>query len=247
MNKLFSALSIILALVLLTVIPAIAGEGRDEVESNDSRSLADSIDEFVIRGHMDEEDGDDWFVLAGQEGFHPTFIIYFDDEEVEVDFAVYSDDEQVGEALDWGTEEEITCQVPSVCYVHVWWWDGEGDYEIEIIPGSDECAGEDEIEPNDEIDLADLIDGLEINGYICVGDEDWFVLDGQEGTNPTFTIYFDDEDFEIDFEIYSDEELIEGAYDWGSKESITCRVPGLCHVYVYYYEGEGEYTIEIEP
>lgn len=248
MRKLTSGIAVFIILLVFAMIPAIAGEGDDEIEPNDTMELADSIDGYTIEGHMDEDDGDDWYVLEGQEGYFPTFTIYFDDEEVEVDFAIYSDEEEVARAIDYGTEETITVEVPDVCHVHVWWWSGEGDYTIEIEPQKDECAGDDEIEPNDDKDLADLIEvELEIHGYMCEDDEDWFVIDGQEGYTPTFTIYFDDEECEIDFEVYSDDEMVGGAYDWGSGESITCDVPGTCFVYVYYWEGEGEYTIEIEP
>jgi hypothetical protein len=247
MRVLTTGIAMLVILLAFTLIPALAGEGPDEIESNNTMELADSIDGLVIEGNMDEDDGDDWFVLNGQEGYHPTFTIFFDEDEVEVDFAIYSGEEEVAEAIGYGTDESVTADVPDRCYIHVWWWSGEGDYTIRIEPGKDECEGEDEIEPNNDKEDADLIEGLEINGYICEDDGDWFVLDGQEGFNPTFTIYFDDEECEIDFEVYSGDELVGGAYDYGSDESITCDVPGVCYVYVYYWSGEGEYTIEIEP
>jgi len=247
MRTLTSGIALLVILLAFTLIPAIAGEGDDEIESNDTMELADFIDGFTIEGHMDEDDGDDWYILDGQEGYHPTFTILFDDEELEVDFAIYSGEEQVASAVGWGTRESVTADVPGTCYVHVWWWSGEGDYTITIEPGENECEGEDEIEPNDEKELADLIEELEINGYMCEDDVDWFELDGQEGFEPTFTIYFDDEECEIDFEVYSDDELVGGAYGYGTEESVTCDVPGRCYVMVYYWDGEGEYTIEIEP
>jgi hypothetical protein len=250
MKILLSSLAAILLLALvLFVAPAFAGEGADEVEPNDTMELADSIDGFMIYGNMDEEDGTDWFKLDGQEGLRPTFTVYFDEEDVEVDYAVYSDDELVEEATGYGTGEQITCDVPGTCYIKVWWWEGEGDYRIRISPESeDECQGDDEVEPNNDVDLADLIvDELEIHGYICEDDDDWFELDGQEGTEPTFTINYDDEDCEIDFEVYSGDELVGTAVEYGSGDSVTCEVPGRCYVHVYYWSGEGEYTIEIEP
>ena len=248
MKLFFTSITALLLLALLFVVPALAGEGDDEVEPNDEIGLADSIDGFIINGHLDEDDGEDWFVLEGQEGTHPTFTIYFDDEELEVDFAIYSDEELVDSAIDWGSEESLTCAVPGECHVKVWWWEGEGDYIVTINPKPTKCEGDDEIEPNDDMDSADFIeDALEINGYICEDDDDWFVLDGQEGFNPTFTIYFDDDECEMDFEVYSDDENVGTAAGWGTEESITCEVPGTCYIHVYYWEGEGEYTIEIEP
>ncbi|MCX6647605.1 MAG: hypothetical protein NTY09_14780 [bacterium] len=247
--KLFiSAIAALFLLALLIIAPAFAGEGTDEVESNNSKGTADSITDFVIEGNMDEDDAEDWYVLNGQEGLNPTFTIYFDAEELEVDFAVYSDDEMIDQALEWGTGDSITCEVPGTCYIKVWWWEGEGDYTITINPKPLKCEGDDEIEPNDDVDNADYIESaLEINGYICEDDDDWFQLGGQEGTNPTFTISFDDEECEIDFEVYSDDEVVGSATGFGTDESVTCEVPGTCYVHVYHWDGEGEYTIDIEP
>lgn len=255
--KIFISTAIGMSLLMFLILaPAIAGEGRDEVEPNDTMALADAIDSNYIRGHMDEDDNEDWYYLDGQEGYHPTFTIYFDDDELEIDWAIWSDDELIESAIDWGTDESITCYVPGECFIQVWWWSGEGDYEIEIEPEEDaerwheyeECQGEDEFEPNDEEDLADLIeDALEIKGYMCEDDEDWFVLAGQEGFEPTFTIFFDEDECEIDFWVYSDNELVGEAVGWGTGDSITVEVPGECFIYVYYWDGEGEYTIEIEP
>ena len=47
----------------------------------------------------------------------------------------------------------------------------------------------DEREPNNERRLADVVGGMSIHGSMSAkGDVDWFVLRGQEGTRPTFTI-----------------------------------------------------------
>jgi len=248
MKLLISSIAAMFLMALLIIVPAFAGEGPDEVESNNSMNTADSIDGFIIEGNMDEDDGVDWFVLNGQEGTNPTFTVYFDAEDLEIDFAIYSGDEQVAQALEWGTGDTITCEVPSTCYIKVWWWDGDGDYTIAINPKASECEGPNEIEPNDDADNADYIESaLEINGYMCEDDDDWFQLGGQEGTNPTFTIVFDDDECEMDFEVLSDDEVVGTASGYGTDESITCRVPGTCYVHVYHWTGEGEYTIEIEP
>lgn len=247
--KIFISTAIGMSLLMFLILaPAIAGQGPDEIEPNDTMELADFIDSYLIQGHMDEDDEADWYVLDGQEGYYPTFTIFFDGDEVEIDWEIYSDDEFVEGAYGWDGDESITCEVPGECYIYVYWYSGEGDYEIEIEPERGECEGEDEVEPNDNEDLADIIeDELEIHGYMCIDDEDWFVLAGQEGFEPTFTIYFDEDECEIDFWIYSDDELVGEAIGYGSGESITCEVPGECFIYVYYWDGEGEYTIEIEP
>ncbi len=247
--KIFISTAIGITLFMFLILaPAIAGEGPDEIEPNDTMDLADFIDSYYIQGHMDEDDRKDWYVLEGQEGYYPTFTIYFDGDEVEIDWEIYSDDELVEGAYGWDGDESITCEVLGECYIYVYWYSGDGDYEIEIEPEKGECEGEDEIEPNDEADLADYIEeALEIHGYMCEDDEDWFVLGGQEGYEPTFTIFFDGDEVEMDWEIYSDDELVEGAYGWDGDESITCEVPDECFIYIYWWSGEGEYWIEIEP
>lgn len=134
MKIFFSSITALLILALLFIAPAIAGEGDDEVEPNDTMDLADPVDGYIINGHMDEDDVEDWFVLDGQEGYEPTFTIYFDEDECEIDFEIYSDDELVESVIGYGTEESITCEVPGDCYIHVYYWDGEGEYTIEIDP-----------------------------------------------------------------------------------------------------------------
>jgi hypothetical protein len=246
MRKIISISAALLLLLFFVIVPAFAGEGDDENESNDTRALADSIDGLLIEGNMDENDGDDWFVLEGQEGTHPTFTLEFDEDELEVDFEIFSGEEVAGSSAAYGSPDIVSCEVPGECYVHVWWWSGDGDYTIAINSLSQDCAGDDEIEPNNDKDLADSVDGMEINGYMCESDEDWFVLEGQEGTEPTFTMRFDDEELEIDWEIYSGDEVVETMSDWGSPEHVTVDVPGTCYIHVWWWSGEGEYTIEID-
>lgn len=248
MKKLFSVGVSIVLLALFSLLPAVAGEGPDEVEPNDSRGLADSIDidDYVIRGHIDEDDEDDWFVLEGQEGFNPTFIIDFDEDELEIDLEIFSGDDLVDTLMDWGPEE-VTVEIPGQCFIHVYWWSGEGDYTIEIEPASDLCQGEDEVEPNDEEYLADEIDGFEIEGYACEDDDDWFKLTGQEGYNPTITLIYDDDEYDIDLDVYSGDDLIGSLDEIDSPDSDDFEIPGTCYLVVYAHEGEGEYTIEIDP
>ena len=125
-----------------------------------------------------------------------------------------------------------------------------GDYEIEIEPGGgvdDDCEGPDEIEPNDEVDLADWIDGYIIEGYACEGDDDWYVLDGQEGVNPEITLRYDEDECDIDLEVYSGDEYVGSLIDTESPDRDDFRVPDVCYILVYAFDGEGEYEIEIEP
>jgi hypothetical protein len=245
MKSYLSACLAAILLLLLSIAPALAKEGRDEVESNNTKDLADSVDGFVIHAEIDENDSDDWFVLQGQEGTSPSFTIDFNDDELEVDWEIYSDDDVVATSSEYGAPETLTANVPGTCYIHVWHWSGEGDYTITIETGA--CAGDSEREPNNDKDLADSIDGLEIQGYACENDHDWYVLGGQEGREPTFTMRFDDEALEVDWEVLSGDDVVASMTDWDSPEHTTVEVPGTCYIHVWWWEGEGDYTIEIEP
>jgi hypothetical protein len=86
-----------------------------------------------------------------------------------------------------------------------------------------------------------------IEGYACEGDGDWFRLEGQEGTRPEITLYYDDHECDIDLEIYSDDEYVGGLSSTSSPDSDDFRVPGVCYIYVTAFDGEGWYEIEINP
>jgi hypothetical protein len=248
MKTLFSAGVVLFVLFLFSLIPAVAGQGPDEVEPNDTKALADTINGLTIEANIDEDDTDDWFKLEGQEGTDPIFSIDFDEDELEVDFEVYSDDELVETVAGWGPEETDSMHIPGVCYIHVYYWSGEGDYTIEIIPEAGECQGDSEVEPNDEKDLADLIEeDLVIEGYACEGEDDWFVVNGQEGYNPEIKLIYDDNECDIDLEVYSDKDLIGSLTETDSPDKDDFEIPGTCYIRVYAFEGEGEYTIEITP
>lgn len=104
-----------------------------------------------------------------------------------------------------------------------------------------------EVEPNDSVELADSVSALTINGTIGSDEDvDWFVLVGQEGYQPTFSIIHDDAN-DFDFEIYSDGESVGAAVGIDSGDSLSCSVPGRCHVKVWSSTGTGAYSIQIAP
>jgi len=242
-----------LLLLAFAIAPVIAQEGPDEWESNDTMELADEIEGYIIEAEIGDDDEDDWFMLTGQEGYNPSFTIHFDEDELEVDWEIWSDDEIVDSSVAYGSPETISTRVPGTCYIHVWWWSGEGEYWIEIEPDEgevadrDECEGPDEWEPNDDYDLADSIDELFIEGYACEDDVDWFLLEGQEGTRPTITLTYDDDECDIDLEVWSDDEVVGSLNDIESPDSDEFRIPGECWLMVTAFDGEGWYEIEIEP
>jgi hypothetical protein len=242
-----------LVLLLFALMPAAAQEGPDEQESNDTIGTADSIDGLTIEGEVGgRNDDSDWFVLEGQEGTNPTITLTYDDQECDIDLEVYSGDEDnmVGSLTGTDSPDEDTFEIPSTCYIHVYAYDGHGEYTIDIEPGDtqvdEECQGPDEVESNDSMDLADSISGYEIEGYACEGDDDWFVLEGQEGRRPTITLRYDDRECDIDLEVYSDDELVGTLSSTESPDSDEFRVRGTCYLHVYAYDSEGDYTIEIE-
>jgi hypothetical protein len=135
----------------------------------------------------------------------------------------------------------------------VYSYDVESDYTITIEPegggdyhGNSDFKGPDAVEPNDSREMADTIDDYRITGYACEGEDDWYVLDGQEGRNPTFILTFDDNQCDIDVEVFSDSELAGSMTGSSSPEEATINVDGTCYLRVYAFDGEGDYTIEIQ-
>jgi hypothetical protein len=247
-----SALSVCLVLALFALIPAFAQEGPDENESNDTMRTADSIDGFTIDGEVGRHnDDEDWYVLEGQEGTNPYFTLTFDDDECDIDMDVYSDEDLVGSLTGTTSPDSDSFDVPGTCYLRVYSYDGHGEYSIDIEAGSsdtygDECGGDDEVEPNGEVDLADTISGDTIEGYACDGDEDWFYVESVDGTRPEITLRYDDGECDIDLDVYDDDELVGSLTSTDSPDSDEFRVRGDLYIRVYSYDGEGDYTVEID-
>jgi len=120
--------------------------------------------------------------------------------------------------------------------------------------GAGRQGGASEIEPNDTPRLADRVDGLVIHGIIDrPGDVDWFILAGQEGYNPTFSIFHDNAN-DFDFIVIDVPRKGEGnvtiagrAIGTQSGDTITVRVPHAVAIKVYSARGTGSYRISISP
>jgi hypothetical protein len=242
-----SALAAIVFLMLFMIVPSLAAEGVNEVEPNDTVDTADSVTGFTIQGSIGKNDTDDWFMLDGQEGEMPSFVIVFDVETMEVDWEIYSDDEVVASGEEDGSPETISdVDVPGTCYIHVSRVSGKGDYTILI--SNPDCQGDDEVEPNDEYDLADDVTdiGSKINGWACENDNDWYLV-RDLGDDVDFTITFNADEVEVDWEIYddTDTQVAEGT-EWGSPETLNADIDGDCWIHVWWYSGAGEYAIKIK-
>jgi len=255
MNKTLSLTLTFLMLAFLVLTPALAQEGPDEYEPNDSDELADLIDDYIFSGIVGGKgDTDDWFQLDGQEGFNPGFTLYYNDAVCDIDMEVWSGDEIVGSLTATHSPDYGEFYVPETCWIHVWAHSNQGEYTIEIHTdgGYDgdydfgPCEGLDEIESNDTRDLADFIEYTEFEGYVCDGDSDWFVLDGQEGFVPNFTLYYDDDYVDVDMDIYSDNDLVGSLTGTSGEDSGIFEVPGTCYLNVYSYDGEGWYMVTID-
>ncbi len=212
-----------------------------EIEINDRREIANPISVPTITGSLDENDTVDWFVLAGQEGTRPTFTITHD-ANCNFDFEVYSDEAMVGRATGTASPDSIACSVPGRCFVKVWRVSGSGRYTLSINPRGVEDM---EREPNNDRSSATLARSMLLRGGLSEGDaEDWFELDGQEGTRPTFTINHD-ANCNFDFEVYNGNDLVGRANGTGQSDRVTGFVPGRCFVRVLRVSGSGNYTIAI--
>jgi hypothetical protein len=222
-------------------------------------------------------DHDDWYLLQGQEGSNPTFTLTYNFDECDIDMNIYDGDQIVGALISPDSPDSGTYDMNGTCYLHVvYYFDGNGQYTIDIEPygNSDEsarengsegvdspsspgveesstigdpCQGPDEVEPNNDEDSLNSIESLIINGHACPEDIDWFVLEGQTGTNPTITLSYNDSECDIDLDIYDVDGYVGSLTSPDSPDESIFNLHGGCWIMVSAYEGEGDYTIEIEP
>jgi hypothetical protein len=222
-----------------------------EREPNNDRSTATLARSMLLRGDLGEGDTEDWFELDGQEGTRPTFTISHD-PNCNFDFEVYNGNDLVGRASGTGQNDRITCFVPGRCFVRVLRVSGSGSYTIAITtnaPARPSVPNMDggEREPNNERSSATMTRSLSLTGSLNESDPvDWFVLAGQEGTRPTFTISHEP-GANFDFEVFSDEALAGRATGASSPDTIACFVPGRCYIRIWRVSGSGNYTVRINP
>ncbi|MCX6644934.1 MAG: hypothetical protein NTY09_01035 [bacterium] len=232
------------------IAPVIAQEGADEWEPNDNRLLADEITGFSINGEIGEVetlDTEDWYVLTGQQGNPTEFVITFNSDELDLDVEIYSGELLIATLSESAESRVIEAEVPDPCFIRVLAISGAGIYEIDINPLDEAvlCQGKSEVEPNNEKSHANIIDQPIIEGYACMGDDDWFRLDGFEGDSLTLTLTYDEETCDIDCLVYSGVTLLGVMDGRSSPDSSDFQIAGDVYLYVYAFEGEGGYSIEI--
>lgn len=234
-------------LMFLFICPAMGQEGLSEWEPNDRRVLADEITGFLIEGEIGNEDFDDWYVLTGQQGNQTEFTVSYVMEELALEIEIYSGETLIHSLAAQESGEIMALEVTDPCFLHIAAISGTGKYQVEIKPidKATFCEGESEAEPNDERELADIIDQSAISGYACEGDDDWFMLEGPIEDKLTVTLTYDDNWHDIDCLVYSDETLLGVLDDTSSPDSCEIEVTGDVYLYVYAFEGEGEYLLEI--
>ncbi len=177
------------------------------VEKNNSRDTANLIVVGMeARGSLSAKDTVDWFELNGQEGMRPTLSLTHDSGN-DFSLEVYSDTLFSGKAAGSGGRKSVTCNVPGRCFVKVARVSGAGDYKVEINANRTMTDDGAEMENNNVRALANRTRGTTLSGNLDGNDrEDWFVLEGQEGTIPLICISHG-EDANFDFEVYSDSTL----------------------------------------
>lgn len=214
-----------------------------ELESNNSRALANRTRSMTLTGRLDENDTEDWFVLEGQEGTQPAITLSHG-EGMNFDMEVYSDDMLVCSARGAENTETVACNVPGRCYVRIVRISGAGNYTVRVQRDGGTYS---EQEPNDDRSMANLVRNLVIEGSLSAEDgDDWFELGGQEGNAPSFTLRHG-ANANFDFEVYSGDVLVCRGTGTGASETLRCNVPGRCFVHVWRVSGEGSYTLTIDP
>lgn len=223
----------------------------DDKEPNNDKSQATLIRRSMsIRGAIANQGDVDWYRLGGQEGTNPTITLRHS-EGKDFDMEVYSGDQQVGSALGTQSTDSINCNIPSTGYLKIYSHRGEGEYTIDIAKGSrmqvstSAASSGHDIEPNDSKEQASRTSSMEIAGVLSsAGDVDWYLLTGQEGVNPTFSLTHEPgRDF--DLQVYSGDNQVGIALGVSSPDVVSCRVPGTGYLRVYSSTGYGPYRIVI--
>lgn len=216
-----------------------------ELENNNARSRANLIVHgMTVQGRLSEGDDVDWLELNNQEGARPTITLTHG-AQCDFDLEVFSDSFLTGRASGKGESEKITCHVPGRCFLKVIRKSGEGDYKIAFSAGRDDMNDGSEIEGNNVRALANRTRSMTLTGRLGEGDDDdWFVLEGQEGHEPSISITHGAR-MNFDFEVYSDTILAGRARGAGTTDSISCNVPGRCYIHVIRVSGSGSYTVNI--
>jgi len=107
--------------------------------------------------------------------------------------------------------------------------------------------GPGERESNNGRENADRTANLALDGFLSEADtEDWFRLGGQESTFAAFTIVHDG-DSNFDFQVFNDASVVASATGAGQADTVSCDIPGQCHVRVFRVSGSGPYSIIISP
>jgi hypothetical protein len=221
-------------------------DGREK-EPNDTKNQANLIAQgLFIEGTLDAKDTADWFEIAGQEGVSPAFTITHATGN-NFDLEVYSDETLTCKGISESPQESVQCKVPGRCFVKIFRIAGSGSYSVQITPlvrvSNDEGR---EKEPNNTRETATLTKSMNLLGNIDGNaDIDWFELEGQEGTLPSFTMSHSSK-VDFNFEIYSDSTLACAAMGKDTPEKITCSVPGRCFVKIWSVNGDGSYVIRVD-
>lgn len=246
-------ISIVAGILLLLFLSPVAGqEGLDEWEPNDQRLLADEITGFMIEGEIggsEWEDMEDWYILTGQQGNSTEFILTHNPDLLDLAVEIYSGEILIATLPDFDDTNAITAEVPDPCIICVMALEGSGCYSIAINPLDPgvRCEGDSEEEPNDEQMLADPISQPVIEGYACREDNDWFKLEWLEEGPATVNLIYDDTAVDIDCLVYSNDLLLGVMDETSSPDSFELEITGDIYLYVYAFEGEGAYSIEIVP
>jgi len=239
-------------------------EGRDESEPNNNVSHATVIDGDRIEGRICGDEVD-WFLLEDRGDSDLSVTLSYDDDECDIDLEILSDDDVEDTLSSVFSPDSTDVSIDGTCYLHVFAYDGDGSYTITIeeiepdydrdddrVPddrGDDECEGADENEPNDSRSRANTITEETFDGIICEDDEDWFTFDFGRNESDYYTVilHHDDDDADLDIEVFSDQEEMGSLISVSSPDEDEFHIEDDLYIRVYSYSGSAEYWVEVYP
>ncbi len=224
----------------ITPNPAVTSQGASEREPNNVRTSADKVGTIVIEGELNENDTEDWYRLAGQEGTFAAITIIHG-QDADFSFDVFSDENNIASAHSSSHVDSVSGAIPGVCHLRIYRVSGRGKYTIIISPG-----GAAEKEPNNTAEDATQSSDMAIFADLdSQHDIDYYLLGGQEGFNATYSIYHP-QNTNFDFEVFNDGRSIGGAFGDVSGDSITLENPGRVQLKIYSKRGNGWYLFKID-
>lgn len=225
----------------------------DRFEDNDSWTAARAIAADVHGGLAICPGDEDYFYLtAATSGTLEVLIDGWNADTTDIDLQLLrADGAPLRTSAGIEAFETIAACVDAGRHgIRVWgFMNDSGPYDLTVDFTRGSCCADDALEDNDSFGAATRIPtaGTIMNGRICAGDEDWFVVWAEAGQRLSADLLIDGGD--LDLELYDTDGLRRLAFSAGVTDSERVEADigtsGSYYLRVFGYRGaEGDYMLE---